>query len=203
MFTEFEIESLIALDDVIEATAALKKEFVKAEAPYLEISDQDFFSLIMMAPTVGVALADGQVSFFEEMALNKKARKLSKGGYFWGKDPVVFGMKFLLSKYDVWEMKFLAVIRIAMEQSFDIASLEQPYDPQVKVTLDDYRKAVLATPYIFIRFLASFFLDSDEDIISPRSMTKTDHERLLAIGDKLGLNKVPLFHYFCATFEVH
>ena len=88
MFTEYEIESIIELPEILEATQALKKDFCKNEAPYLEISDHDFFSLVMMAPTVGMALADGTVSLFEELALNKKARKLSKGGYFMKKECV-------------------------------------------------------------------------------------------------------------------
>lgn len=81
MFTEYEIASMIEIPDIHEATMALKKDFIRNEAPYLEISDHDFFSLVMMAPTVGIALANGSVSLFEELALNKKARKLSKGGY--------------------------------------------------------------------------------------------------------------------------
>ena len=50
-------------------------DFLKTEAPYLEISDEDFFSLVVMAPTIGIAMADGKITLFEEMALNKKARK--------------------------------------------------------------------------------------------------------------------------------
>ena len=77
MFTEYEIETMMEYPEVQSATLELKKEFLKAEAPYLEIGDEDFFSLIVMTPTIGIAMADGNISFFEEMALNKKARKLS------------------------------------------------------------------------------------------------------------------------------
>ena len=65
-----------------------------------------------------MALANGSVSLFEELALNKKARKLSKGGYFLKKDPVVYAMKFLLDKYDIWEARFFEVLRLAMGRSF-------------------------------------------------------------------------------------
>lgn len=203
MFTEFEIETLIENEAINAAAFELKKEFIKNEAPYLEISDQDFFSLIVMAPTVGVALANGSVSLFEEMALNKKARKLSKGGYFMKKDPVVFGLKYLIKQYDNWESNFFQVIRLTMEETFDIASLEQAYDQTKSVSESEYREEVLKSPYIFIRFLSSFFLDDDEDIISPRKISKVDFERVKSIGEKLGLNKIPLFHYFCSTFNVN
>lgn len=202
MFTEFEIETLLENETVRKATFELKKEFIKNEAPYLEISDQDFFSLVVMAPTVGVALANGSVSLFEEMALNKKARKLSKGGYFLKKDPVVFGLKYVIKQYNNWEDEFLKVIRLTMEESFDIKSLEQPYDKSETVTESEYRREVLKSPYILIRFLSSFFLNDDEDIISPRKISKVDFGRVESIGEKLGLNKLPLFHYFCSTFKL-
>ncbi|MEO9802054.1 MAG: hypothetical protein ABJF04_02350 [Reichenbachiella sp.] len=202
MFTEFEIETLIENETVRTATFELKKEFIKNEAPYLEISDQDFFSLVVMMPTVGVALANGSVSLFEEMALNKKARKLSKGGYFMKKDPVVFGLKYLIKQYDNWESEFLRVIRLTMEETFDIGRLEEDYDSSKEVSESEYREEVLKAPYIFIRFLSSFFLNEDEDIISPRKISKVDYGRVESIGEKLGLHKIPLFHYFCRTFNI-
>ncbi|MGL1885197.1 MAG: hypothetical protein OCD76_01685 [Reichenbachiella sp.] len=202
MFTEFEIETLIEIEVVQKATFELRKEFIKKEAPYLELSDQDFFSLIMMSPTIGVALADDNVSFFEEMAMNKKARKLSKGGFFFQKDPVVFAMKYLLKNYNNWEDKFLHVIRVAMESSFDVKGMEEDYDREMKVTTTDYRNEILHSPYIFIRFLSSFFVDDDEDIFSVRTMDKVDFERMLSIGKKLGFDKIPLFHHFSSTIEV-
>ena len=202
MFTEYEIESLVENKAIMAATEELKKEFIKKEAPYLEISDEDFFSLLMMAPTVGVALADDSVTFFEEMALNKKARKLSKGGYFFQKDPVVFAMKYLLKSYKDWEDKFLAVVRIAMESSFDIKALEKDFDPNEEFTLSQYRMEVLACPYIFVRFLISFFLDGEDDMFEETTITETDLDTLKSIGEKLGLNKIPVFHHFCQTFIV-
>ena len=202
MFTEYEIESLIGNEELIEATIALRKEFLKQEAPYLGLSNEDFFSLIVLAPTVGVALANGSVSLFEEMALNKKARKLSKGGFFLKKDPVVFGMKFLIKKYDVWEDKFMALLRLAMEKSFDIHSLEGEVPVAASLSETEYRLAMLNSPYIFIRFLAAFFLESEDDVFRPRPISVKDFERVKSIGQKLGFDKIPLFHYFCNTFEV-
>ncbi|MEQ8581365.1 MAG: hypothetical protein RIC30_02985 [Marinoscillum sp.] len=203
MFTEYEIETMVELPEVLEATQALKKDFCKNEAPYLEISDHDFFSLIMMAPTVGIALADGTVSLFEELALNKKARKLSKGGYFMKKDPVVYAMKFLLKKYDIWSDKFFNVLKVAMHVSFDMERLEKKkFDEEAEVTYPEYKKAVLNTPYILIRFIASFFLENDEEIISTnRHIGRNEYLQMLKIGEQMGLNKLPVFQMFCKTFD--
>ncbi len=205
MFTEFEIETMMEIPEIREATFELKKEFIKSEAPYLEVSDHDFFSLVMMTPTLGIALADGNVSLFEELALNKKARKLSKGGYFMKKDPVVYAMKFLLKGYDKWSEKFLGVLRKAIEHSFHYEGIEktESFDDGVDVTYDEYKKEVLRTPYILIRFIASFFLESEEDIINDkRHVRKSEYKRILEIGEELGLSLIPVFQMFCKTFQV-
>lgn len=203
MFTEYEIETMIAIPEVFQATQDLRKDFCKHEAPYLELTEHDFFSLIMMAPTVGVALADGSVSLFEELALNKKARKLSKGGYFMKKDPVVYAMKFLLKKYDIWSDKFFHVLNVAMHTSFDMASMEKEvFDHDKEVSKDEYRRAVLDTPYILIRFITSFFLEKDEDIIgTDRHIGRNEYLQMLKIGEKIGIDKLPIFQMFCKTFD--
>ncbi|MEQ8417840.1 MAG: hypothetical protein RIG68_09555 [Imperialibacter sp.] len=202
MLTEFEIETMMEIPAILEATQKLKKDFIRTDAPYLEIGDHDFFGLIMLAPTVGVALANGSVSLFEELALNKKARKASKGGYFLKKDPTVYAMKFLLDNYTKWEEKFFDVLKIAMNSSFDIDKLKTKEAAVVEGDYDEYKRTVLNTPYILIRFISSFFLQDDEHIIQRRSMNKTDYERLLDIGQKLDLHRIPVFQQFCLTFKV-
>lgn len=202
MFTEYEIKTLSELSEIKTASFELKKDFIKTEAPYLEITDADFFSLILLSPTIGVDLADGKLSFWEEMVLNKKARKLSKGRYFLKTDPVVFALKYLITKYDKWEDKFLKVIRIAMQASFNIKSLEKKFDTTAKVSNDEYKFEVLKSPYILIRFIAAFFMEEDEDIFSTRTLSKVDHTKMVDIGEKLHLHKIPVFNHFCKTFII-
>ncbi|MEP0366208.1 MAG: hypothetical protein ABJN36_06405 [Cyclobacteriaceae bacterium] len=203
MFTEYEIDTMMEIPAIQKATFELKKDFIKNEAPYLEIEDNDFFSLIMMSPTVGMAMADGKITLFEELALNKKARKLSKGGYFMKKDPVVYAMKFLISKFDTYSDRFFNVLHVAMHESFDMGSIEkQEFDDSVDVSYEEYKKAVLNSPYILIRFIVSFFLENDEEIISSkRNIGRNEYLRMLKIGEKIGLNKVPVFQMFCKTFD--
>ncbi|MFT6867370.1 MAG: hypothetical protein ACJA08_002212 [Cyclobacteriaceae bacterium] len=202
MFTEFEIDTMMELPEIQEATFALKKEFIKNEAPYLEIEDHDFFSLIMMTPTVGMAMADGNISLFEELALNKKARKLSKGGYFMKKDPVVYAMKFLIKKFDGYSDKFFAVLKLAMHKSFDMDKLETKDFDDHEVTYEEYKQEVLNSPYILIRFIVSFFLENDEEIIShKRHIGRSEYLQMIKIGEKIGLNRVPVFQMFCKTFD--
>lgn len=205
MFTEYEIDTMMEIPEIKDANFALKKEFIKSEAPYLEISDHDFFSLVMMTPTLGIALADGHVSLFEELALNKKARKLSKGGYFMKKDPVVYAMKFLLKGYDQWSPKFLGLLRTSIECSFHYEGIEktEDFNHDEEVSYEEYKKEVLKTPYILIRFIASFFLENEEDIInSNRSIAKSEYTRIVEIGQDLGIALIPVFQMFVKTFEI-
>ena len=45
MLTDSEIVTLMQDDEVLQATLELKKEFLKAEAQFLDIGDDDFVSL--------------------------------------------------------------------------------------------------------------------------------------------------------------
>jgi len=202
MFTETEIEVILENPKVFEATKKLHRDFLKTEHLYLDISEHDFFSLIMLAPQVGVALANDDISLKEELALNKKARKASKGRFFLKKDPVVDAMKFVIKKYRNWEDRFFEVLILAMHESFDIKSMESELPTDFEVTQSVYSKEVLKAPFIFIRFISSFFLEQDEEIMGERRLSKTDHEGLVQIGEKLGLSKIPLFKMFCATFTI-
>lgn len=203
MFTEYEIESMIEYPEVKEATKALKKDFLKTEAPYLEISDEDFFSLIIMAPTIGIAMADGKISLIEEMALNKKARKLSKGGYFMKKDPVVYAMKFLIKNYDNWLDKFADVLRMTIKVTCGLDTMNvKPFDEKEELNYKEYRETVLHSPYLLIRFISSFFLENDEDIINQNhKIRKSEYDRMILIGEKLELNHMSVYKMFCKTFQ--
>lgn len=203
MFTEYEIDTMMEIEDVQNATFELKKKFMKAEAPYLEISDNDFFSMVMMAPTVGIAKADGKLTLFEELALNKKARKLSKGGYFMKKDPVVHAMKFMIKKFDDWQDGFYELLNTTMHLSFDMKALETDETVSEEVSYREYKIEVLKSPYILIRFISSFFLENDEDIFNEkRVIRQSEYRSMLNTGEKLGLKKVKVFQMFCKTFDV-
>ena len=51
MFTENEIGALILDPAIKESTEKLKQEFIEQEAPFLEISDHDFLSLVLITPS--------------------------------------------------------------------------------------------------------------------------------------------------------
>ena len=203
MFTEFEIATMVEEPAILEATKALKQEFVNKEAEFLDISDHDFLALAMMTPTVGIALANGSVSLFEELALNKKARKLSKGGYFLKRDPVVDGMKYLIKDFDIWRNKFLSLIKVTMENTFDVEQLIAQQGGDRVLSEMEFKKSIMTTPYVAIRFIASFFMEDDEDIFSERNISKVEYDAMVAIGKDLGMNRIPVFNkIYETTFKI-
>ncbi|HET8859661.1 hypothetical protein [Marivirga sp.] len=197
MFTEAEIAVIIENQEIEKIIDQFRKEFLEKTAPYFEISNHDFLSLILLSPVIGKSMANNSISFKEEMTLQKKARKLSKGGFFLSKDPVADCMKFLIKKFDVWEDEFYAIIHKIFNILFDKYTLDKANDATVS-----YKLRVLGSPYLLIRFISSLFLESEEDILNPGKIRKTEWEKLKLIGNKTGLSEVTLFNEFLEAFEV-
>ncbi|MEL6535326.1 MAG: hypothetical protein AAFQ98_07945 [Bacteroidota bacterium] len=199
MFTENEVALMVEDPEIQSVVEELKKDFMRKEAPYMEINNHDFLSLILLVPAIGVAYANNNISLKEELNLNKKARKLSKGGYFIKKDPVVVVMQFLIKKFDTWEMIFLNTLRGILFRLLDKQSL---MDANHYGSETPFAKQVLNAPYIFIRFLSCFFLANEEDIIYPHKALKVEHNKICDIGQKLDLGDVPIFQSFCQTYSI-
>jgi hypothetical protein len=195
MFSENEIAVMIEDPDVLEMTRQLKTEFIKTEAPMMEIIDHDFFSLIMLTPSVSIALANGTISLFEELSLNRKARRFSKGGYFMKADPVIHAMKFLIKNLNGWEDRFYECILIVINKFFNLDNLD--YDDKGDLTL-----LIMESPYVLVRSLPSFFLPEDEEITNIRSISDVEFQKVLEIGKKLKLDDIPVYREFVKTFEI-
>jgi len=193
MFTENEISSLIIDSEIKKVTQDLKEEFIEKEAPFLELSDHDFLSLILLTPSVGIALANNSVSLMEEMALNKKARKYSKGGYFMKQDPVVTAMGYLIKHYDSWSDIFYNHIKTLLEQLINKEELMKSNIDDDNVTDEEYCIEIFKSPFILVRALSSFLSNSEyEDFVSIRNLPKVEYERILEILEKVGLINIPL-----------
>lgn len=197
MFTEKEVGALLKYPGILDKLDTLKQQFIDEEAEYLEIEAHDFLALILMTPSVGIALSNGSVSLFEEMALNKKARKLSKGGYFLKKDPVVFAMEHLIKGYDKWSPIFYESIKNLMHKTIDVDTW---LDKNFKIEDTDESEQfvhVLKSPFIVVRFLTSFFMnDEEEDIFSDRKISQIEYDRVNDIAVQLGFNDFPIYHIY-------
>ena len=193
MFTENEIGALILDQDIRESTEKLKQEFIEEEAPFLEISDHDFLSLILLTPSVGIALANSSVSLIEEMALNKKARKYSKGGYFLKKDPVVIAMGYLIKHYDVWSEIFYAQLKKLIWLMLDKDELMNSNIDAPGVTDEQYCVELLKAPFVLVRFISSFLSNTEADDLSvSKKIGSKEYDRMTEILEKVDLINIPL-----------
>ena len=202
MFSENEIATMIEIGEIKQATVAVKKRFIDEEVNFLDISDHDFLSLIMVTPAIGVALANGNISLFEELALNKMARKMSKGGYFMKTDPVAHAMKFVVKNFKKWEKEFLGIIKTCMDATFDRDQLQALTGVESGDAIKDFGRDLMKVPYIFVRFLSTMVLNDESDIVERRSISKVEYEKIVDIGIQLHINDMPVFKSFCGTFEV-
>ncbi len=203
MLTANEISIILEDPEVLESVQKLKSDFCKKEAPYLDISDHDFLSLIIMMPSISITLSTGDISLLEEMALNKKARTISKGGYYLKKDPVVYAMSFLVNNASEWEDRFFQAIKLALAKSFDKSLIEGEDLDSAKISERDFKKRLMNAPYMFIRFLHSFFWDdTHEDLSDKRRISKVEFKKVQEIGEKLDLSKTIIFRKFLDTFDV-
>lgn len=202
MFTESEIATFLEVPEVTDAVIAAKAEFKSKQVEFLDLSDHDFLSLIMMTPTVGLALANGSISLFEELALNKMARKMSKGGYFLKIDPVAHGMKYLMNDYDTWELPFFETIKVVMNKTFNKSSIIEIDSEFKEETVKSFARELMYMPYIFVRFLSSFFLHDENDLVETRGISKVEFDKIQDIGIKLDLTELHFFKSFIKTFKV-
>ena len=203
MLTANEITIILEDPEVLESVQKLKSDFCKKEAPYLDISDHDFLSLIIMMPSISISLSTGHISLLEEMALNKKARTISKGGYYLKKDPVVYAMSFLVKNALEWEDRFFQTIKLAMAKSFDRSLIDGEDLDSAKISDREFKKRLMNAPYMFIRFLHSFFWDdTHEDLSDKRRISKVEFKKVKEIGEKLDLSKTIIFRKFLDTFDV-
>jgi len=203
MLTANEITIILEDPEVLESVQKLKSDFRKKEAPYLDISDHDFLSLIIMMPSISISLSTGYISLLEEMALNKKARTISKGGYYLKKDPVVYAMSFLVKNASEWEDRFFQTIKLAMARSFDRTLIDGEDPDLTKISDREFKKRLMNAPYMFIRFLHSFFWDdTHEDLSDKRRISKVEFNKVKEIGEKLDLSKTIIFRKFLDTFDV-
>ena len=203
MFTENEIGALILDPEIKEATEKLRKEFIEKEAPFLEISVHDFLSLVLLTPSVGIALANGSVSLMEEMALNKKARRYSKGGYFLKQDPVVNAMGYLIKHYEIWSEIFFVHLKNLIELMLNKDELMKSNIAAADITDEQYCVELLKAPFVLVRFISSFLSNADdEDLSVERKIAKNEYDRVIEILQKVDLINIPLVKRHLIKFVV-
>jgi hypothetical protein len=200
MLTKKEIIELTDNSLIKKEIATLQKDFSQIDRRFAEIEDEDFAAFVLITPSVGIALANREITFFEEMMLNKKARQLSQDAYFIKRDPVVHALQSLVVHFEEWENRFLEVIRLMIENlleknqlSKEVMSMQRHLDKESLLAL---------TPPLFTKLLAFLFLDREESFFIPRKVSAFDYKKILEISKKLRINEFTIFQRFYETFSL-
>ncbi len=200
MLKETELIALADDKNVKEEIEVLRTDFNTLEKDFENIIEQDFIALILLSPAVGLALANRDITFFEELMLNRKARQLSRNSYFIEKDPIVHAMKYLVIHFPAWENKFYAVIALMLEAI--LVKNKTTRESLMESQHLDNEELILAYPPLFVRLLAFLFLDNEENFFSAHKTSAFDYKKIFEISKKLNINELPLFQRFYETFEV-
>ena len=202
MFTEDQVNAILGFDGVNEKVEKLKLEFKESEVQLLDMINHDFLSMALLTPTIEMALANGSISLMEEMAINQKARKLSKGGYFLQTDPVVYTMKFYINNFNEWREKFYNLLTQVIKLTCDLGKLNVIQDHNEKIPEFEFEKNLLHAPYIFAQYMSTFFINDIEQTTIQKKISQIEYEKILEIGNKLKIDHFVIFKGFCQTFSL-
>lgn len=202
MLTESELVTLMEDQKVLDSVLELKKDFTDSESKFTDLSDDDFISLVLLAPSVGVALANGSISLFEELSLNKKARSLSRKSYFLKRDPLAHALKYLIQNFDKWEDRFYELIRMTMFSTLRRNEVLWHAFRNPNSSTGDLGMDILNAPYIFVKLITFLFLEEENDMVNRRSISQVEYDKIVEIGKSLDLSEVPAFTTFIKGFDV-
>ncbi|MCU0391305.1 MAG: hypothetical protein MUE81_09315 [Thermoflexibacter sp.] len=200
MLTEKELLILSAPTAMKTSIATLKANFSELEEVFTKIDELDFTALILLTPAISLALSNREITFFEELMLNRKARQLSQESYFLKRDPIVHAMQYLVIHFEEWEDRFYQVISDMID---DI--LEKHHTNKRNLASQEHldnEELILATPPLFIKLLAFLFLDKEEDFFMPRKVSAFEYKKILEISKKLSIRELSIFKRFYETFAV-
>ena len=201
MLSENEVEQLISIPEVNEIVRQLYQEMAKEESAIQGIGIHDFFSGMLVSPSIAMARVDGATSLIEELTINKKARRISKGGFFLTQDPVVKLVGIMQNRWDIWESKLLGglskVVAFVTPEITEDASLKRPSDCG-----NSFFLAILRSSYLLVRLIETFFLPEGEVITNTKVISKNEFQKMIDIGAQLKLDNVFTFQSFIKTFEV-
>lgn len=200
MLTENELVALADAPQVKELITSLRLSFNDLEEDFVNIIEEDFTALVLLTPAVGIALANREISFFEELMLNKKARQLSRNSYFISKDPVVHAMKYLVVHFVDWENQFYEVIRLMIDELLTKNNTNK--DDLMKQYQLGNEELILANPPLFVKLIQFLFVEVEEDFFAIRKVSAYEYKKIMEISKKLKINDLPIFQRFYDTFGV-
>ncbi len=202
MLTDTEIAILLRDENTYSEVISLKKKILKKDLSLLHIGDDDFVALVLMSPTIGIALANDSLSHFEQTSLLRKARTLSHGGFFHKKDPIIKSLNFLIENFKDWESGCYQLVKVILHNTLSDNKILYDDLKKPEYSTGEFEKDILNAPYIFIKLLTFLFLIGEDDILNIGMIHRIEYKKILTIGEELDLNNMPIFKSFCDAFTV-
>jgi len=202
MLTDSELVVLMQDQEVLKSVLKLKTDFLTSEMDFMHMSDDDFVSLVLLTPSIGLALANNSISLYEELILNRKARKLSRGSYFLQVDPISPAVKYLIANFEIWEERFYHLIKVMLHSTIKDSKVMSEAITNPDSSTGDLGKDILNTPYIFVKFMGFLFAEDVDDLLNTQGIEEAELHKLKYIGEKLNIAHVPVFQKYCDGFEL-
>jgi hypothetical protein len=197
MLTYNELATLLE-DGQLEAELAALKRQSSQELPLLqELNVLEFAVLVLLTPAVGIALAQGNISLFEELSLQRKIKRLLQDRV----EDMYKVLKSMLPFFAQYQDTYYQFIGKLIFNTFEKNPLFleglQKQLPTHSLALN-----LLHAPWILVKLLSFLFLEEDEQLTAPPTFSAAEFEKIVEIGRKTGISKLPLFEQFCNQITV-
>ncbi|QCK15253.1 hypothetical protein [Mangrovivirga cuniculi] len=194
MLEEDHIASILNDSEIRNATKELKKSFKDDVAPMLDISDHDFLALVFISPAIAIANSYQDVNIFEEVSINAKARKLSKGDFFIQTDPVAHAIKYFLDNIDKWEDHFYEHLKYIIDIKIDHDKIDNKSSNVIE--------AFNNSPHDLALVIETFFINEGEIVGEEKEISKKELEKVKLIIEKTGLSYLHPVKLFLNTYKL-
>ncbi len=185
-----------------DVKAGLDESFEKFCLAYpdaKEIDAENFFTLALLSPSIAMALANGYISFFEELSLERKAKSLNKHGEMTNMGKSI---KFLITHFDDWENEMYQLLHLVFNAyTLRNDKLTAIWKDETYLT-GDLETDFLTAPYALVQLLNFLFLEDEEEMLNRRIISDLEFEKIKAVGEIVGLSNFPIFQSFVNSYDV-
>ncbi|WP_027001597.1 hypothetical protein [Hugenholtzia roseola] len=197
MLTYNELATLLE-DAQLEAELEALKAAASKDLPLLQdLGQLEFAVLVLLTPAVGIALAQGNISLFEELSLQRKIKRLLHNQV----EEMYKVLKSSLPFFAQYQDDYYGFIGKLTFSTFHKNPLFLE-GLQKQALTHSLALNLLHAPWILVKLLSFLFLEEDEQLSAPPTFSAAEFEKIIEIGRKTGISKLPLFEQFCQQITV-
>ncbi|TAF33511.1 MAG: hypothetical protein EAZ57_10335 [Cytophagales bacterium] len=202
MLNDIEINTLL-LDSVVEQKLIMVRGVLADVNESLQlIPIQDILAVVLISPAIGIALANGKVSIFEELSLEHKLKFLTRRRSLARTDLAFTAFSVVMGGFDDLEdMLYDAlkeIVNFSLNKQVEVKELLLKED----LSQMEWNVVAMNAPYFLIKMLKLiFFIDSQSNALE-HTVLLIELEKIKSIGQSLELDQMPIFGKFCESFTL-